>query len=208
MNPLFLAIVVFLGVSTLVAAVVFLLQGGSETKAEDRLAMLTGASSAVGGKDGVLKESSVLTQPLDATQGMIAEFLARFRNLSLMFEQANVTISPARFFGICGIVGLGGTVAAFVAGLHPGLAPVAGLLASLLPPMWLVMRRKRRFKAFATPIARRDGIGRPGAARRTQPGVRIQSGGVGDGGADRRSSFARRSRSKTWAFRWTKRCAT
>ena len=149
MNPLLLAIVIFLGVSTLVAAVAFLLQGGSETKIEDRLAQLTTARSPSGTKDGLLKDTGVLTQPLDATQGMIAEFLARFRNLSLMFEQANVSTSPARFFGICGLVGAGGTFAGVVAGLHPGLAPVAGIMAATLPLLWLVMRRRRRFRAFA-----------------------------------------------------------
>jgi len=149
MSPLILAVAIFLGVSTLVAAVAFLLQGGGESKAEDRLAMLTGAKTAAGAKENLLKESGVLTQPLDATQGMITEFLTRFRNLSLLFEQADVTITPGRFCGICGIIALGGAVAAVVAGLHPGLAPVAGGLAGLLPFVWLVMRRRRRFKAFA-----------------------------------------------------------
>jgi len=149
MSPLLIAIAVFVATSLLVAAVVFWLHGGVETKVEDRLAQLTGAKVSAGGKDGLLKESGVLAHPLDATQGLVEEFLARFRNLSLWFEQANVTMSASRFFGICGVltaVGIGGGLAMR---MHPGALPFVGIGTGLLPVIWLKMRRSRRFKKFA-----------------------------------------------------------
>lgn len=149
MSPLLITIAVFIATSLLVAAVVFLLHGGAETKVEDRLAQLTGAKVGSGAKDSLLKESGVLTQPLDATQGLLEEFLARFRNFSLWFEQANVTMSASRFFGICGVLAGVGMVVGVVMGMHPGLVPLVGIGTGLLPVVWLKMRRSRRFSKFA-----------------------------------------------------------
>jgi tight adherence protein B len=149
MSPLLVMIAVFVATSLLVAAVVFWLHGGAESKVEDRLAQLTGAKVGSGGKDNLLKESSVLTQPLDATQGLVEEFLARFRNLSLWFEQANVTMSASRFFGICGVLAVLGIAAGAVSGMSAGVLPLVGIGAGLLPLMWLKMRRARRFSKFA-----------------------------------------------------------
>jgi tight adherence protein B len=149
MNLLLIMLAVFLATSLLVAAVAFWLHGGSESKVEDRLAQLTGAKVAAGGKDGLLKESGVLAQPLDATQGLVEEFLGRFRNLSLWFEQANVNISASRFFGICGVLAVLGMVAGIVTGTHPGIVPILGIAGGAIPLVWLKFRRSRRFNNFA-----------------------------------------------------------
>jgi tight adherence protein B len=149
MTPLLIMLAVFLATSLLVGAVAFWLHGGSESRVEDRLAQLTGAKVAGGGKDGLLKESSVLSQPLDATQGLLEEFLGRFRNLSLWFEQANVNITASRFFAICGGLGFLGIVAGVVLGANPGVIPLLGIAGGLLPLFWLKFRRGRRFSKFA-----------------------------------------------------------
>jgi hypothetical protein len=94
MSPIIICLVVFLAVTGLVGAVAFLVRSGSENRVEDRLAQLTGAKVAI--KDSVLKDSGVLSQPLDATQGIIDVFLAKFRGLTLWFQQANTTITPSR----------------------------------------------------------------------------------------------------------------
>src|SRR5580704_14165621 len=101
MNPLWIIVAVFVAVTAIVALVAFALRGDRESTVEDRLDLLTGTKVGAGAKD-MLKESGVLSQPLDATQGFLAEFLARFQNLALWFEQANVSIAPARFFTFCG----------------------------------------------------------------------------------------------------------
>jgi len=124
-----------------------LLRGGKESRTEDRLAVLT-AVRAGGGKN-MLKESGVLSQPLDTTQGALAEFLSRFRNLSLLFEQADTTLTPAKFFAVSAGMGLAGAVAGAATGINPAIIPAFTILAGVLPLLWLVMRRRRRLRKFA-----------------------------------------------------------
>jgi tight adherence protein B len=142
---LFIPIAVFVGVACLVGGVIMLLRGRTEEAMESRLAQLTGTRS---GKDSLLTQS-VLTQPLDATQGMLAAFFARFRNLRLLFEQADTSLTPAKFCAISGALALIGMLVSLLSGLHPSIAPGMGLLVSGLPLAWLIIRRKRRLRKFA-----------------------------------------------------------
>jgi tight adherence protein B len=147
MSPLIICIAVFLAVTGLVGAVAIMVRSRTENRVEDRLAQLTGASPSV--KDVALKDSGVLAQPLDATQGMIEDFLAKFRGLTLWFQQANTTIAPSRFFAICAGLGVAATVAGVATGMSPVAAPILGIFASTLPLIWLMLRRRRRFRRFA-----------------------------------------------------------
>jgi tight adherence protein B len=147
MSPLIICIAVFLAVTGLVGAVAFLVRGRSENRVEDRLAQLTGASPSV--KDTALKDSGVLAQPLDATQGMIEDFLAKFRGLTLWFQQANTTIAPSRFFAISAGLGFAAMVVGVATGMSAVAAPLLGIFASTLPLIWLMLRRRRRFRRFA-----------------------------------------------------------
>jgi tight adherence protein B len=147
MSPIFISVAAFFGVAALVGAVAMLLRGGKESRTEDRLAVLT-AVRAGGGKN-MLKESGVLSQPLDTTQGALAEFLSRFRNLSLLFEQADTTLTPAKFFAVSAGMGLAGAVAGAATGINPAIIPAFTILAGVLPLLWLVMRRRRRLRKFA-----------------------------------------------------------
>ena len=122
MSPLIISIAAFFGVAAIVGAVAMLLRGGEQTRAEDRLAVLTAAKTSGGGKN-MLQESGVLAQPLDGTQGALAEFLSRFRNLSLLFEQADTSLTPAKFFGISAGMGLAGSVAGAAAGINAAIIP-------------------------------------------------------------------------------------
>ena len=53
-------IAVFVAISVLVAAVAFFCSGDSESKVEDRLALLTGAKIGQAAKDALLKESGAV----------------------------------------------------------------------------------------------------------------------------------------------------
>jgi tight adherence protein B len=148
MSPLIISIAVFLAVAGVVGAAAFLLRGSAESRVEGRLAELTGSRVSSGAKD-LLKDSGVLYQPLDATQGIVAAFLAKFRNLTLWFQQADTTIAPSRFFMVCGMLAAAAMAASVAGGLNVAVAPVLALFAGSLPMLWLMMRRKRRFKKFA-----------------------------------------------------------
>jgi tight adherence protein B len=135
-------------VAAIVGAVAMLLRGSDQTRTEDRLAVMTAVKTSGGGTN-MLKESGVLSQPLEGTQGALAEFLSRFRNLSLLFEQADTSLTPAKFFGISAGMGLAGSVAGAAAGINAAIIPAFTILAGVLPLMWLVMRRRRRLRKFA-----------------------------------------------------------
>src|SRR5437868_603996 len=137
---------IFIGVTAIVIAVLMLFRGDESTRTEDRLALLTAGKS--GPAKNALQEAGVLSQPLDATAGVLAEFLSRFRNLSILFEQANTTLSPTKFFSITAAMAVAGSVAAFATGLKPIFVPIFTLLAGFLPLMWLLMRRKKRLRKF------------------------------------------------------------
>jgi len=148
MSPLLISIAAFFGVAALVGAIAMLLRGGENSRTEDRLAVLTAVKGS-GGPKGMLKESGVLSQPLEGTQGALAEFLNRFRNLSLLFEQADTSLTPAKFFAISAGMGVAGSIAGAATGINPAVIPAFTLLAGSLPLIWLVMRRRRRLRKFA-----------------------------------------------------------
>ena len=142
---LFIPIAVFVCVVSFVIGIAMFARGRTEEAVASRLAQLT---TSRGGKDSLLARS-VLTQPLDATQGLLADLFTRFRNLRLLFEQADTNLTPARFCAISGGLGLAGALVSLVSGLHVGVAPAMGIAAAMLPLVWLVMRRRRRLRKFA-----------------------------------------------------------
>ena len=145
MSPLLISIFAFFAVAGLVGGFALWLRGEENTRSEDRLAELTASKS---GSKNILQNSGVLAQPLDATQGMLAEFLSRFSQISLLFVQADTALTPAKFCVVSGLMGFAGAVAAAATGLNVGLVPVFFVLAAFLPLMWLLMRRKRRLRKF------------------------------------------------------------
>jgi tight adherence protein B len=147
MSPLLISILAFFVVAALVGSVAMLLRGEETTRSEDRLAELTAGKSGSGSKN-ILQNAGVLSQPLDATQGLLAEFLSRFSQLSLLFVQADTSLTPAKFCVISAGMGFAGAVAAAATGLNPGLVPIFFVMAGLLPLIWLTMRRRRRLKKF------------------------------------------------------------
>lgn len=147
MSAILIPIAAFVGVAAIVGALALLLRGDNSTRVEDRLAMLTSGRSGAGGNGP--QQSSVLSQPLDTTQNALAEFLAKFRNLSLMFVQADTSLTPTKFFIISAGLAFAGSVAGAATGVSPLVIPVFTILAGVLPLLWLVLRRRKRLKAFA-----------------------------------------------------------
>ena len=151
MSPIFIAIAAFLGVTALVGGLALVLRGDSGNKVEDRLDVLTGAANPTSGQN-IESESSVLSQPLDQVPGLIQTFLERFGNVDRLFEQADTSLTVSKLAGICAIMGLVGAGMGAVLGVHVALMPVAALFMAMVPVLWLLFRRKRRLKAFATQL--------------------------------------------------------
>jgi len=152
MSPLIIAVVAFVGVAALVGGVALVLRGQPASKIEDRLDLLTGVNTPAAAKEGLLKEPSVLMEPLDSRPAFIEMLLSRFGNISLLFEQADTSLTLSRLVVICTVLGIVAAGLGAAIGTHLGLLPVLGLMAACLPVLWLLWRRKRRLKAFAVQL--------------------------------------------------------
>jgi len=146
-----MAILVFVGVATAVGGAVLLWHDKPLKKIEDRLDLLTGAGGA-GAKDAAAKEASILSQPLDDSPGLVETFIERFGNIGLLFEQADTNLTSGKLLVISAVMAVIGIAIGAVIRVHLVLMPLVGLLMGFLPLWWLLMRRKRRLKAFATQL--------------------------------------------------------
>ena len=147
MTPLIIGLVVFVGVAALVGGVAVAMRDRGPTKAEDRLSMFTGIGASPGAQKSA--ESSVLSQPLDEIPGFSENVLNKFGNFTRIFEQADTSLTMPRFLLISTIMAAVGVGFGVFMGLHAGILPVLGIVMGVLPLMWLLMRRKKRMKAFA-----------------------------------------------------------
>ena len=152
MSPFIIGVAAFLGVAALVGGVAILFRQPPASRIEDRLDLLTGANTPAAAKEGLLAQGSVLSQPLDSGPGFIETVLNRFGNFSLLFEQADTSLTFSRMSLICLVMALGGAGLGAATGAHPALLPVVALLMAFLPLFWLLWRRKRRMKAFAVQL--------------------------------------------------------
>jgi len=152
MDPvLLISIAAFVGVTALVVALAVMFRGDADSKVENRLDVLTGLSTAATMKDSLLNDS-VLSHPLDAVPNIFEAILHRFGRLRLLFEQADTKLTPPKFFAISGALCLLGAIGAVVGRLGVSTAPFVGLAAGSLPLLWLMHRRKKRFKTFGAQL--------------------------------------------------------
>jgi tight adherence protein B len=149
MTPLLISIAAFLGVAALVGGVALLLRGPDASKLEDRLDVLAGHKHVSSSKDNPLRES--LLAQLEAPN-YFELLVKRVAKLSTLFEQADTRLTPSRFFAITAILGFVGFALPIVTRISLALAPVLAIVFAFLPLMWLMMRRKRRLKAFAAQL--------------------------------------------------------
>jgi tight adherence protein B len=102
------------------------------------------------------KESAEYKELLSAMRaesaGSAEKFIARYLNLRLLFEQANVSMTVPTFLMITGGLAAVGLVLPTVAGFSMALAPLIALFFSILPMVWLLFKRKRRLAKFAAQL--------------------------------------------------------
>lgn len=149
MSPLIISIAVFAAVAGIIGAIALMFRGGGETKVEDRLSMLTSLGQA---KKADAPGASVIAQPLDAVPSIVELAMARFDRFQLLFQQADTNLKPSKFFLISAILGLGGVLTTLVAGISFAFAPLAFAGCAIFPLIWLLLRRKRRLKAFGAQL--------------------------------------------------------
>jgi tight adherence protein B len=152
MSSLVIAVAVFLGVSALVGGLALLLRQRPSSKIEDRLDVLMGIHTPASAKEALLKQASVLAQPLDAMPGILENWAKRIGNVDLLFEQADTQLTLSRLAIISLTLALAGAGLGAVLRLPLFLLPLPGLVMAFLPVFWLFWRRRRRLRAFAVQL--------------------------------------------------------
>jgi tight adherence protein B len=151
MSPIIIYSAVFLGVAALVGALAFISKGDREAEMEGRLSALTGGAKGRGKTDGSPSQN-LIGSMRGVSSGALENFVARYLNLRLLFEQANVSMTVPKFLAICGGLGAVGLFLPSVAGFSVALGPVMAATLAFLPIMWLLFKRKRRLKKFAAQL--------------------------------------------------------
>jgi tight adherence protein B len=152
MSPLVIGIAAFIGVAALVGAVAVVFRDRPSNKVEDRLDLLTGTGNPAAAREGLLKQDSVLSQPLDAMPGLFESWISRFGNVGLLFEQADTSLTVPRLGLISLVIALAGAGLGAAVRMPFALIAVVALVLGCLPILWLLWRRKRRLKAFAVQL--------------------------------------------------------
>lgn len=151
MTPMLIAFAAFVGVSALCFGLYTALRGGHEAEIEDRLDIFTGAKSATLA-GGNMDAGSVLSEPLDEAQDVMARFFARFGNLQILFRQADVKLTPSRFFALTAIFASVGGIISVASGIHAGAAPVSAAFSGTFPLLYVLFRRRKRLKRFGAQL--------------------------------------------------------
>ncbi len=145
-----LVLVIGASVGVLVAALVsfasVLLQKDDDFLAENRLDMLTSASSRNG--KGKAAEATLLSQPLGDDGTAFENLLENTLGLQRMLDQADVGITPTKLVG----ASLGAGALVFTGIMFSGapmlFAPIAGLVCLLAPYFYLNYKRGQRMTKF------------------------------------------------------------
>jgi tight adherence protein B len=148
MTVTLISIMAFVGVAALVGGIAVLWRDTNDSRLDDRLTAFMAAPGATRDKK---PKPSLLADPLDMRDDIFRQLVRRFNRLSLLFEQADTQLTPMQFFAMSGALGALGAAAAILTGSLLGAAPAAiGL--SVLPLFWLIYRRSKRLKMFATQL--------------------------------------------------------
>jgi tight adherence protein B len=152
MAMLIVGIMAFVGVAALVGGVSLVLRDKPGSKIEDRLDMLTGSAIPTAKQKGMTKDSGVLMQPLDKVPGFLENFLARFGNIGKLFEQADTSLTVPKMAIISLVTALAGAGLGAAVGIHAALIPLAAVTMGGVPMLWVVLRRRKRLKAFGSQL--------------------------------------------------------
>lgn len=152
MDPIWIiSIAAFFCAAALSAAVFSMLKSMNSTRAEDRLEMLAGTKPVdASAARGVMKQDFVkLSKGAAQALGGFSKSLGSWGKF---LEQANSPIDFQTFVLISGGLGLLGAALGAIAQAPLPLLPLFGLLLGVVPLIWLMMRRKKRFARFGAQL--------------------------------------------------------
>ncbi|MAT14853.1 MAG: secretion protein [Planctomyces sp.] len=142
-----ISLAVFVGVVCVVVAISYVMGDiKDESKTEERLRSLTGMNDD--SEHGSITKEAI-NDSLTGIRGTFRKLGSRFTGLSLLLEQADAPIRNDMFIPISLISAAIGLFIAIVGRAPAPLYPVAALVFGIMPLIWIMMRRRKRFKMFA-----------------------------------------------------------
>lgn len=145
MDPIVISIAAFVAVAALVGAVAFLMRDFGTSSVEDRLEVMTGRRR----QEDIVTRDAIIRDGMDGVSGMFGALTQRLQRLSLLFEQADSPIKPEMFFGMSVGTAVLGVVVGVILRAPIPLLPLCAMMSGTLPLIWLLWRRRKRFKKFA-----------------------------------------------------------
>src|SRR5690606_16135174 len=88
----------------------------------------------------------LIREGMDGVSGLFGRFTEKLHRLALLFEQADSPIKPETFFGMTFGTGLAAIAIGFIVRAPVPLLPICALMGGSLPLLWLLWRRRGRFK--------------------------------------------------------------
>jgi tight adherence protein B len=147
MSPLMISLLVFVGIQALLGALLFLFNDGSG-KITDRLETLTGRKRKEDEAASILKKTA-----LDRDKKSLLEALTpNLPSLQKLIVQADAHIRPSTLMGIGALLGVLGFTVSWLMGVKLYLAPIAGIVFFVVPFTWLMHKRWKRLKTFASQL--------------------------------------------------------
>jgi tight adherence protein B len=147
MSPLMISLLVFVGVQALLGALLFLFNDGSGKIAE-RLELLTGRKRKEDETTSILKKSAIERDK----KSLLEVLTPNLPSLQKLIVQADAHIKPSTLMGIGVLLGVLGFSVSWLMGVKLYLAPIAGVVFFVVPFTWLMHKRWKRLKTFASQL--------------------------------------------------------
>ena len=147
MSPLIISAAAFIGVFGLIAAIAVLFGGNKAGAVEDRLAILAGKKAP--SEQLSVSRELLLREGVTGLAGFMRNMFERFSNLKLLFVQADLPMKPETFLAVIMGMAIAGVGIGVLTRVPTPLYPAIGFGMAMLPIMWMMWKRKRRFNKFA-----------------------------------------------------------
>ena len=150
-NATMLPMLIGFGVVVLFGGLSLVMSRSSETKAEERLAGLTGQGKRKAKKADL--NSGILARPAAIDLGRPSfwtRLIPNAENLNLLYEQADVNMSFRQFLAVVGGLAVTGAAVGVAFRLPIYTIPLGSAFLAGMPFYWLLMRKKRRIRQFVS----------------------------------------------------------
>jgi len=146
MMTILIMVSVGLGVAALIGGLAITLRSSAHgSVVEDRLSALTAQAA----REKEKNVPSILSGNLDDAGNLADQILSRLGNIKRLMDQADVSMTASKFLTLCGISAALGIGICLVSPTSKLMAPLFGVVASSVPLLWLLLRRRNRIRKFS-----------------------------------------------------------